>query len=263
VRERGLDKSSFLGIALAVGGIAGGLTLEGGQIAQILQPTAALIVFGGTAGAVLLQFPLATVGAALARLKGVIAEPRSDARRTIDELVSYSTQARRDGIVSLDETAQRIEDPFLRRSLLLAIDGTEPTELRRMMELELQNQAEQDDKIPHFFEAAGGFAPTVGIIGAVLGLIQVMQRLDNISEVGKGIAVAFVATIYGIGLANLFCLPAAGKLRIRIREEHNQREMILEGVLSILEGLNPRLLESKLAGFIPEAKQRAATVNKP
>lgn len=245
-----LDKSSFLGITLAVSGIAAGLVLEGGQLSQILQPTAALIVFGGTAGAVLLQFPLGTVRAALSRLKAILAEPRGDPRAIITEMVGYSTRARRDGIISLDGTAQQIQDPFLRKSLLLAIDGTEPAELRRMMELELENQAEQDEKIPQLYEAAGGFSPTVGIIGAVLGLIQVMQRLDNISEVGKGIAVAFVATIYGVGFANLFCLPAAGKLRIRIREEQGRREMMLEGVLSILEGLNPRLLESKLTGYL-------------
>lgn len=245
-----MDTSSLLGITLAFGGIAAGLVLEGGSPSQILQPTAALIVFGGTAGAVMLQFPLRTVGAALSRLKAILAEPGINQRAIIDELVDYSTRARRDGIVSLDATAETIRDPFLRKSLLLAIDGTEPAELRRMMELELQNQAEQDEKIPHLYEAAGGFAPTVGIIGAVLGLIQVMQRLDNLSEVGQGIAVAFVATIYGVGFANLLCLPAAGKLRIRMREEQNCREMMLEGVLSILEGLNPRLLESKLAGYL-------------
>jgi chemotaxis protein MotA len=249
------DKSSFLGITLAFGGIAAGLILEGGQLSQILQPTAALIVFGGTAGAVLLQFPMSTVGAALARLRAILAEPGVDPRGIIAELVEYSTRARRDGIISLDGTAQAIRDPFLRKSLLLAIDGTEPAELRRMMELELENQAEQEEKIPHLYEAAGGFAPTVGIIGAVLGLIQVMQKLDNIGEVGKGIAVAFVATIYGVGFANLFCLPAAGKLRIRIREEQSRREMMLEGVLSILEGLNPRLLESKLAGYLSGARE--------
>lgn len=254
-----MDKSSFLGIMLGFGGIAVGLTLEGGQLSQIVQPTAALIVFGGTAGAVLLQFPMSTVGAALARLRVILAEPHADPRATIRELVEYSTRARRDGIVSLDTTAQSIRDPFLQKSLLLAIDGTEPAELRRMMELELENQVVQDEQIPHLYEAAGGFAPTVGIIGAVLGLIQVMQRLDNIGEVGKGIAVAFVATIYGVGFANLFCLPAAGKLRIRIQEEHNHRKMMLEGVLSILEGLNPRLLESKLNGFLPASRQPGNT----
>ena len=139
---------------------------------------------------------------------------------------------------------------------MLAVDGTEPQELRKMMELELENQAEHEERIPQVFEAAGGFSPTIGIIGAVLGLIQVMQHLDNIDEVGRGIAVAFVATIYGVGAANLLFLPSAGKLKIRIRTEHQMREMMLEGVISILEGLNPRMVETKLQGFLADAPRR-------
>jgi chemotaxis protein MotA len=137
------------------------------------------------------------------------------------------------------------------------VDGTEPQELRKMMELELDNQAEHEERIPQVFEAAGGFSPTIGIIGAVLGLIQVMQHLDNIDEVGRGIAVAFVATIYGVGAANLLFLPCAGKLKIRVRTEHQMREMMLEGVISILEGLNPRMVETKLQGFLPDAPPAA------
>ncbi len=148
----------------------------------------------------------------------------------------------------------------MRKALMLAVDGTEPQELRKMMQLEIDNHADYEDNIPKVFESAGGFSPTIGIIGAVLGLIQVMQHLDNIDEVGKGIAVAFVATVYGVGAANLFFLPASGKLRIRMREEQVMREMTLEGVISILEGMNPRMLEAKLAGFLKEApKGRIAT----
>ena len=141
----------------------------------------------------------------------------------------------------------------MKKSLMLAVDGTEPQELRKMMELELDNQAEYEEQVPQVFESAGGFAPTVGIIGAVLGLIQVMQHLDKINEVGRGIAVAFVATIYGVGSANLLYLPVAGKMKLRIREEQIMREMTLEGVASILEGMNPRMLETKLFGFLVEA----------
>src|SRR5579884_3575156 len=139
-----------------------------------------------------------------------------------------------------------LTDPFLKKTLMLAVDGTAPEDLRHMMELELANLAENEENLPRVFESAGGFAPTIGILGAVLGLIQVMQHLDNIQEVGRGIAVAFVATIYGVGSANLFFLPAAGKLRLRLRELQVQREMILEGIVSILEGMNPRMLETKL-----------------
>ena len=221
---------------------------------QILQPTAAMIVFGGTLGAVMLQFPLSTILFAARPLRAVLISPEKNALAAIDQLVGYAQKARREGIIALDAELPNLEDPFLKRSLMLAVDGTEPQELRKMMELELDNQAEYEEQIPQVFESAGGFAPTVGIIGAVLGLIQVMQHLDKIDEVGRGIAVAFVATIYGVASANLLYLPIAGKMKLRIREEQIMREMKLEGVASILEGMNPRMLETKLLGFLVEAK---------
>ena len=248
-----MDKSSLSGIALALGGILAGLLLEGGNLRQILQPTAAMIVFGGTIGAVMLQFPLPVVRHAVRRLGSVFANSSMDPQETIRRLVQYAQKARREGIVSLDAELPQIQNPFLKKSLMLAVDGTEPQELRSIMELELNNQAEYEEQVPQVFESAGGFAPTIGIIGAVLGLIQVMQHLDKIDEVGKGIAVAFVATIYGVGSANLLYLPVAGKMKIRIREEQILREMTLEGVVSILEGMNPRILETKLLGFLVEA----------
>jgi len=245
-----VDKASFGGMILALGGILAGLLLEGGNLGQILQPTAAMIVFGGTLGAVMLQFPLAIILLAFRQLGSVFVNPGRDAHATIRLLVQFAQKARREGIVSLDAELPQIEDPFLRKSLMLAVDGTEPQELRKMMELELDNQAEYEEQVPQVFESAGGFAPTVGIIGAVLGLIQVMQHLDKIDEVGRGIAVAFVATIYGVGSANLLYLPMAGKMKHRIREQQIMREMTLEGVASILEGMNPRVLETKLLGFL-------------
>lgn len=249
-----MDKATLGGVLVALGGIFAGLVLEGGNLGQILQPTAAMIVFGGTLGAILIQFPLPVVVQAFRRLAHIFSEPKSDPRKVISALVRYANQARREGIVSLDNDLARVEDPFLKKSLMLAVDGTEPQELRKMMELELDNHAEYEEKIPQVFESAGGFSPTIGIIGAVLGLIQVMQHLDQIEEVGRGIAVAFVATIYGVGSANLFFLPAAGKLKIRIRDEQLIREMTLEGVISILEGMNPRMLETKLLGFLSESR---------
>jgi chemotaxis protein MotA len=253
-----VDKSSLGGIVLALGGIIAGLLLEGGNFRQILQPTAAMIVFGGTIGAVMLQFPLSVVLQAVRRLGSVFVTPKQNTQATIQRLLQYAQKARREGIVSLDAALAEIEDPFLKKSLMLAVDGTEPQELRKIMELELDNHAEYEEQVPLVFESAGGFAPTIGIIGAVLGLIQVMQHLDKIDEVGKGIAVAFVATIYGVGSANLLYLPVAGKMKLRIREEQIVREMTLEGVVSILEGMNPRMLETKLLGFLVEAKKETA-----
>jgi chemotaxis protein MotA len=170
-------------------------------------------------------------------------------------LVAFANKARRNGVVSLDADLQTIQDPFLKQTIMLAVDGTEPSDLRKIMQLSLDSTAECDERLPAVFESAGGFSPTIGILGAVLGLIQVMQHLDNIQEVGRGIAVAFVATIYGVGIANLFFLPLAGKMRIRIRDDHQRREMMLEGVISILEGMNPRMLEIKLAGFLDQSNR--------
>jgi len=258
-----VDKSSFAGVLLGLGGIIIGLVLEGGKLSQVLQPTAAIIVFGGTVGAVLLQYPMPIVGSAFRRLAHVFFEPKLDPQFTVQQLVGFANKARRHGMISLDAELPGIADPFLKKSLMLAVDGTEPQELRKMMQLELDNQAEHEDNIPKVFESAGGFAPTIGIIGAVLGLIQVMQHLDNINEVGKGIAVAFVATVYGVGSANLFFLPSSGKLRLRIREEQMLREMTLEGVVSILEGMNPRTLEAKLIGFLRESPKEPAAMPVP
>jgi len=247
-----VDKGTIGGLLLALAGIIGGLTLEGGNVNQILQPTAAMIVLGGTLGAVLVSYPLPIVLTSFRRLSAVFFERGRNLESLIQEVVGYAVKARKEGIISLDNLLPSIQDPFLKKSLMLAVDGTEPKELRKMMELEMDNQAEHEEKLPQVFESAGGFSPTIGIIGAVLGLIQVMQHLDNITEVGKGIAVAFVATVYGVGMANIFFLPSGGKLRIRIREEQTAREMILEGVIAILEGLNPRMVETKLRGYLAE-----------
>lgn len=258
-----MDKGTVAGIVVSFGGITTGLLLEGGKLSQILQPTAALIVAGGTIGAVLLQYPLGTVLTAVRGLRTVLFEPRSRARDEINRLTRLAQKARRDGIISLDAELSHIADPFMRRALMLAVDGTESSELRAIMQLELDATAEAEDELPRVYESAGGFAPTIGIIGAVLGLIQVMQHLDKIDEVGRGIAVAFVATIYGVGFANLFALPIAGKLRHRLRFRQILRELTLEGVISILEGINPRMLEAKLNGFLQQAADKSTPAAQP
>ncbi|MFT4111418.1 flagellar motor protein [Silvibacterium sp.] len=249
-----MDISSALGIIIAIAGILLGLLIEGGHVGQVLQPTAAMIVLGGTTGAVMLQFPLTTVATGFVRLVQVFLVPRSNSEAILKQLLAFAHKARRNGIVSLDQETNSVQDPFFRQALMLAVDGTEPSELRDIMELRIHIFMEREDKIPALYEAAGGFSPTIGIIGAVLGLIQVMQHLDHIDEVGRGIAVAFVATIYGVGAANIILLPAAGKLRQRIKEQQATMEMILEGVVSILEGMNPNMMEVKLSAFLPGRK---------
>jgi chemotaxis protein MotA len=259
-----IDKSTVTGSVIALGGIAAGLLIEGGKLSQVLQPTAAMIVFGGTIGAVMVQFPLAVVIQAAVQLRNVFfgSQPEPDA--LIQNLLRYAYKARKEGLLSLDGELNKIRDPFLKESLMLAIDGASVDDLRRMMELQLDYRGEKDERIPKVFEAAAGFSPTIGILGAVLGLIQVMQHLQDINAVGRGIAVAFVATIYGVGAANLLFLPWAGKLKIRLRERQVVEEMTLEAVISIMMGMNPRALELQLVSYLPEAgRENAAKVGTP
>jgi len=253
-----VDKSTVTGILIAVAGIGIGLFVEGGKLAQVLQPTAALVVFGGTLGAVMVQFPLTVVWQAIRNLKDVFwnSEPEPDA--LVKNLLRFAYKARKEGLVSLDAELSKIHDPFLKESLMLAIDGTSAEDLRRMMELQLEYRGEKAERVPKVFEAAAGYAPTIGILGAIMGLIQVMQHLQDINEVGRGIATAFVATIYGVGSANLLFLPWAGKLKIRLRERQVIREMTLEAILSIVDGVNPRALEMQLGSYLP-AKKRTGT----
>ncbi len=255
-----MDKSTVAGIGIAVAGIAVGLYLDGGQVAQLLQPTAALIVFGGTFGAVMVQFPFAVVKQAIGQLKAVFVGKKDPAAQLIDDMTRYAVRARRNGLMSLEAELESIQEPFLKKAMTLAVDGTHSPDLRQRMEFEMDNEADREDLIPKVFEAAGGFAPTIGIIGAVIGLIQVMQRLQNINEVGKGIAVAFVATIYGVGSANILFLPCAGRIKILMRRKQMLRELMLDGVISMVDKVNPRVFEAKFATYLgaPAAASRVA-----
>ncbi len=248
-----LDLATILGIVLAFGGIVGGLILEKGNVRDIAQVTAAIIVLGGTAGAVLVTTPMPALKAALSQLKFVFFERAHDRETLVEDLIAYATKARRNGIVSLENDTRSIDDPFLRKALDLAIDGTDLDELKSMMELDIDLADHHAEQSAGVFESGGGYAPTIGIIGAVLGLIQVMKNLANIEEVGHGIAVAFVATVYGVGLANILLLPAAAKVKNRARAERQMRELALLGVVGILEGLNPKMLRHKLSSYLEHA----------
>lgn len=235
---------------LAVGGILAGLIMEGGKVQDVAQVTAALIVFGGTLGAVMVTTPLHVLVRTAKHLGMIFFYRAQPAQETIEAIIGYATQARKQGIVSLEQQASKIPDTFLRKAFDLAVDGIEMREIRTTMELELTLMEQDGEAEAKVFEAAGGYSPTIGIIGAVLGLIQVMKNLANIDEVGRGIAVAFVATIYGVASANLFFLPAANKLRSRVHDRVRIRELMLEGVLSIVEGLNPKLIHTKLEAYV-------------
>jgi chemotaxis protein MotA len=249
------DLATLGGLVLAIGGIVGGLIMEGGKLKDVTQLTAAIIVLGGTCGAVMVSTPMNVLWGAARRLVHVILDKTEPPEAAIDELIGYAASARRNGLVSLENDAANINDYFLRKALNLAVDGTDLQEIRGMMQLEIElseNQALAEAKV---FECAGGYSPTIGIIGAVLGLIQVMKNLANIEEVGHGIAVAFVATVYGVGLANIVFLPAATKIKARIESETALKELKLEGVVAIVEGMNPKLIRGKLEAYQRESKR--------
>jgi chemotaxis protein MotA len=245
-----IDLSSLAGLLLAFGGILGGLLLEGGNIKDVAQVTGAIIVLGGTLGAVLVTTPTAILSGAARKLMYVFFEPIHTPRKTIDEILVYATRARRNGIVSLEPDVESIKDPFLRKALSLGVDGTDLQELQEMMNLEIAADEQRGRAEAKVYESAGGYAPTVGIIGAVLGLIQVMKHLDQIELVGHGIAVAFVATVYGVGSANIFFLPAGAKLKARVEESARMKELMLDGVSSIVQGLHPKVIERKLEAYL-------------
>jgi chemotaxis protein MotA len=242
--------TTIVGLVLGIGGIIAGLVLEKGNIRDVAQYTAALIVFSGTAGAVLVSTPKRTIKRAFYELKHVFFEQVTSVENQIEELISYVAAARAKGVVSLESHAASVRDPFLRKALNMAVDGANTEVLVSTMELEIEQSESRAEEAAKVFESGGGYAPTIGILGAVLGLIQVMKNLSNIEQVGHGIAVAFVATLYGVGVANLLLLPAAAKIRQNAAIIRQNQELMLLGVVGIIEGSNPRMLREKLNAYL-------------
>lgn len=257
-----MDKGTLIGLMLGIGAIIIGQALEGGHIGSIMQFTAAFIVFGGTLGAVFVSFPFHDVIDAFKGVKGTMKEPLVNPFQIISQITNYANKARKEGILSLEKEVKNVEDPFLRKALTMAVDGVEPHAIREAMETELEYLNEHGKVNSKVFKAAGGYSPTIGIIGAVLGLIHVMENLNDPSKLGSGIAVAFVATVYGVGAANLVFLPIATKMEVRHRQEMIIKEMVLEGIVAVATGENPRLIEDKLYAFLTE-KQKGARPSEP
>lgn len=245
-----IDLATVGGLLCAFGLILFGNHLEGGHLSSVIQPTAALIVFGGTFGAVMVGFPMEDFVRALKSLGLFFSNKAADSGALLEEIVRYAQIARREGIIALEEHVQKATDPFFKRAFLMVVDGIDSKSIAETLELELHELDEKGEIPAKVYEAAGGYCPTVGILGAVLGLIHVMSNLSDIEKVGSGIAVAFVATIYGVGAANLVCLPAANKLKMKHRAEMVQREMIMHGAIAIQQGENPKLIEGKLSVFV-------------
>lgn len=245
-----MDKASLIGIVLGITAIVGGTILEGSRVGTILQPTAALIVFGGTLGATLLSTSFKDALKAIKALKELFFWKKTDVEPLISDIVRYSIIVRRDGLIALERELENVKDKFLRKALNLAVDGMSINMLKDTMDQENLTYETEKRRVARIFDTAGGFAPTIGIIGAVLGLIHVMQNLSEPAKLGEGISVAFVATIYGVGSANLMLLPISKKLISRLNYELSIREMMLEGVIGIESGVNPYFLEETLRVYL-------------
>ncbi len=245
-----MDKISVLGLLIGIAAIVGGQILEGGSVGSLSQPTALVIVLGGTMGAVMLQSPYATFVRGMRMVRWVWYPPVIDPQALIRQITVWSQLSRREGLLALENSLNQLKDPFARKGLQLLVDGAEPERLREVLEVEIEAFEQQQRAAARIWEAAGGYSPTIGILGAVLGLIHVMENLSEPSKLGAGIAVAFVATIYGVGLANLVFLPMSNKLKAHIQRLIVHREMLVDGLVGIANGDNPRIIESRLQGYI-------------
>jgi chemotaxis protein MotA len=245
-----MDFLSIIGISLAVVAILLGQYLEGGHVGMLLNGPAVLIVVGGTLGATMLQSPLPVFLRALRMLKWVFVPPKRELVKTQKDLVQWSRISRKDGLLGLENIVQKVPGNYARKGLQLLIDGNNPEVIRETLELDSIARELRDLQAARVYEGMGGYAPTLGILGAVIGLIHVMNNLSEPALLGEGIAVAFVATIYGVGLANLMFIPTGNKLKALIREESLEQEMIVVGMVAIAEGENPRIIEARLQGMI-------------
>ena len=243
------DLLTVLGLLLAILAIVGGNMLEGGRSDSLVQTAAFVIVGGGTLAAVMVQTRLVVFRRALRMIGWAFYPPRDDTTTLIRHIIDCSRTARHEGLLALDPVVEREQEPFMRSGLQHLVDGTDPESLRRALDLEIHLREDREYEAVRVFESAGGYAPTIGILGAVLGLIHVLENLDDPDKLGAGIAVAFVATVYGVGFANLVFLPLAGKLKSLVRKRIRRLELIMEGVVAIAEGTNPRLIEYRLRAY--------------
>lgn len=249
-----MDIAALIGTFLGIGFILTGQAMEGGNIGQLLQITAFFIVAGGTAGAVFLSFPLSDFKVAFHCIGVVYFGKVPDFEKLIKEITTYAQKARKEGVIALEKEAQKASHPLLKLGLEAIADGADPSMVRDMMETQLSQKEEEIGAGAKVLESAGGYSPTLGIIGAVLGLIQVMQNLSDPSKLGAGIAVAFVATIYGLVIANLITIPYSTRAKRKYAKIFTSMEIMIEGVLSIQAGEAPALIERKLECYILDKK---------
>lgn len=245
-----MDKLSLFGVMVAVTGIVGGQLLEGGSVSVLLQLAALLIVFGGTLGAVMLQHPIKVFVTGIRMGKWAFVTPKIDVQKLAYQITAWGSVARKDGILALEAQVRRIDDPFVAKGLQLLVDGNSAEKIREVLDIDLHSYETLHWQSARVWESAAGYSPIIGILGAVLGLVHVMQSLGEPAKLGAGIAVAFIATIYGVGFANLLFLPIAGKLKIIIQQQVNIREMLIDGLCMVANAENPRFIENKLKGYV-------------
>ncbi len=244
-----MDWGSVAGLLLALAGIIVGQAIEGGEIGSLVQPAAFIIVVIGTIGAVVLQSGLLNFLQGLKMVSWVFMPPPHNGKTLKRDVVNWSTTARREGLLSLERQLDQVRDPYLAKGLRLIVDGVDPFKLREILDVEIAAYESEQKLAVKVWESAGGYSPTIGILGAVLGLIHVMENLSDPSKLGAGIAVAFVATIYGVGLANLVFLPIGNKLKAMVAREVAKRELIADVFCGIATGENPRIIEERLSTY--------------
>jgi len=245
-----MDILSIIGLVLGLAAVIGGSVLKGSGIAALLNGAAFLIVVVGTISAVLVQVRMRVFMHALKIVRWIFVSPGVDDEQIVQQVLQWSQVARRDGLLGLEGIAEEEPDEFVRKGLQLLVDGAEPETIRNIMDVEVSTREHFDQQGAKVFESLGIYSPTLGIIGAVMGLMAVMQNLAQPDKLGPGIAAAFVATIYGIGLANLIFLPIGNKLKSIVEHNSNQRELIIDGLVAIARGDNPRNIESRLRGYL-------------
>jgi len=248
-----MDILSIAGVFVGVGAVLLGIILDGGDINSLVNVPALIIVFGGTFGATLLQFPPAVFVRSMKMFSWVLIAKEMNLSEQIDKVIYWSLLARKEGLLGLEDALPNEEDPFIKKGLQLLVDGNDPDAIRDILEMDMDAKESMGLQAAGLYEAMGGYAPTIGILGAVMGLIHVMQNLTNPELLGQGIATAFVATIYGVGSANLVFLPVANKLKARVLALTQAREMLVEGIIAIAEGENPRNIKLKLGGYLHDS----------
>jgi len=246
-----MDIATLIGISLAFGALLLSVFIEGGSLGGFINTPALILVIGGTLGATVLSFPMKQITGLPAVMKHAFMFKELDAVRVMQQIVEYARKARREGILALEQEAQGIDNPFLRLGIQLVVDGTPAELVREILETEVQSMKKRHSVGESVFSTMGGFAPTLGILGTVMGLVNMLARLNEPRDMGHSIAAAFCATLYGVGVANLVFLPIANKLKVRSGHEVALYDLIIEGVLALQEGDNPRVVQSKIEAFLP------------